>query len=122
MIHIVDDDEPVRTALSLLLRSFGWQASAFGSARAFLESLRQGDMPDCLLLDLNMPGMNGAELMEALASMRVWVPVIIMTGQRDSPLEARARRAGAREVLNKPFGDEELKASIERALANAGGG
>jgi len=114
-ICIVDDDEAVRGALRLLVRSFGWQARSFSSAREFLEALPEGK-PDCLLLDLNMPEMNGAELQERLASQGISIPVIVITGQKDLKLLARSRAAGARALISKPFQDEELKACIEQAL------
>lgn len=115
LVFIVDDDEAVRSATRLLARSFGWNARAFGSAQEFLEALPQG-MPDCLLLDLNMPEMNGVELQLVLASRGISIPVVVITGQKDSPLAARARAAGARALLAKPFFDEELKQSVEEAL------
>ncbi len=118
MIHIVEDDEAVRSALHLLMRSFGWCVCTYDSAEAFLENSVQSSAPDCLLLDLDLPGMNGAELVEALAAKQSEVPVIVLTGQRDSQLAARARRAGALEVLEKPLFGEKLIGSIERALAD----
>jgi FixJ family two-component response regulator len=114
-IYIVDDDDAVRFALRLLVRSFGWRARAFSSAAEFLDAL-PGEAPDCVLLDLNMPGMNGAELQEKLVSQGVSVPVIVITGQKDAKLLARSRAAGARALLSKPVQDEELKTCIERVL------
>lgn len=115
-ISIIDDDEAVRIALRLLLLSFGWSAMAYASGREFLDSIERG-LPDCLLLDLNMPGMNGAELQEALCSLGVEVPVVIITGQKDHYLIERARAAGASALLYKPVHDEDLKTCIERVLA-----
>lgn len=115
LICIVDDDEAVSTALRLLVRSFGWRAETFSSAPAFLASLTAP--PDCLLLDLNMPQMNGAELLEALVQRGVEVRTIMITAQKESPLLVRAHAAGARAKLTKPFGDEELKRCIEAVLA-----
>jgi len=115
LICIVDDDEAVGTALRLLVRSFGWRAEIYSSAPAFLDALAAP--PDCLLLDLNMPRMNGAELLEALARRGMAVRTIMITAQKDSPLLARAHAAGARAKLTKPFGDEELKRCIEAVLA-----
>lgn len=118
LIDIVDDDEAVRTAMELLMRSYGWRARAYPSAQEYLEDLaRTADAADCLLLDLNMPGMGGAELLERLAARNVATPVIVVSGEAGSPLAARARRAGARAVLNKPFREEELKNEIEALLA-----
>lgn len=117
LIDIIDDDEAVRTALELLVRSYGWRARAYASAQEYLEDPAQAaHAADCLLLDLNMPGMGGAELMERLAARNVATPVIVVTGETRSPLAERARRAGARAVLDKPFAEDELKSEIEALL------
>lgn len=120
LIHIVDDDEAVLSALQLLLRSFGCRVRSFASASAFLDALAQEAAPDCLLLDLDMPVMNGAELLEALKARQSGIPVIIVTGRGDTPLAARARQAGARDVLGKPFGEDELQCSIKQVIAGRG--
>lgn len=114
-ICIVDDDEAVGQALRLLVRSFGWQVESFPSALAFLAALQVP--PDCLLLDLNMPEMNGAELLESLAARGVPIRTIMITAQKESPLLVRAEAAGARARLTKPFDDEALKTCIESVLA-----
>lgn len=116
MIHIVDDEEPVRLALRLLLYSYGWAAQTFPSARDFLDALPEKGAPDCLLLDLNMPGMSGADLLEEMAERKLDIPTIIITGRQDPDLAGRALRAGAVEVLSKPLRDDELKSSIDRIL------
>ncbi|MBL6750504.1 MAG: response regulator [Nevskia sp.] len=116
LIGIVDDDDAVRAATGMLVASFGWRARTFGSATAFLDELAPGDAPDCLLLDLNMPGMNGAELLRVLEARGSTLPVIVITGNSESALAEIARRAGARAVLDKPVCDDELKLEIERVL------
>ncbi|MDR3418598.1 MAG: response regulator [Nevskia sp.] len=116
MIHIVDDDEAVRSALHLLLRSLGMRAQAFESAQEFLDAL-PGGAPDCLLLDLNMPEMNGAELQETLAARASRIPVIVISARPDSPLAARALAAGARTVLEKPLREQDLIDAVQGALA-----
>jgi FixJ family two-component response regulator len=114
-IFIVDDDEAVRSAVRMLVLSFGWRVQAFGSGRDFLDRIGS-EQPDCVLLDLNMPGMNGAEVQEQLHARHFEVPVILITGHRDVQLIARARAAGAGDLLNKPFQDEDLRLAIERIL------
>lgn len=114
-IFIVDDDEAVRGALRMLVMSFGWSASAYESGQAFFHALRRVT-PDCILLDLDMPGMNGAEVQESLRAQGIEIPVIIITGQKNPQLLARARAAGALGMLSKPFQDEELKRLIEHAI------
>ena len=118
MIHIIDDDEAVRSALALLLRSCGWKSRTFGSAQAYLEALGREE-PDCLLLDLNMPGMDGAELYETLVQRGCRFPVVIVTGQPDSPLVTRLLKAGVRAVLAKPVGIDDLL-TIFNALHHTG--
>jgi FixJ family two-component response regulator len=113
---MVDDDEAVRSSVKLLLQSFGWKARAFASAKELLEVL-PSEKPDCLVLDLNMPVMNGAELQERLVADGVVLPVIIVTGEKYSHLAQRAKASGAREILEKPFREDELKESIERVLS-----
>jgi len=113
---VVDDDDAVRSALCLLVHSFGWEARGFASAELCLAAL-QDERPDCLLLDLNMPGMTGLQLQKDLIERGVVIPVIAMTGNAESSLSNRARAAGAVAVLAKPFGAEAFKASAERAIA-----
>lgn len=115
MIHIVDDDEAVRSSLRLLMRSWGMRARAFGSAEEFLQAL-PGETPDCLVLDLNMPGMDGAELQETLAARASTIPVVAISGLPDSALAARILAAGARVVLAKPLRESELASAVGRAL------
>jgi two-component system response regulator FixJ len=114
-IFIVDDDEAVRGALRMLVTSFGWNARAYASGQEFLDALPQA-APDCVLLDLNMPGMTGADVQEVLHARGLQVPVILITGHGDPQLISRARAAGAGELLSKPFHEDELKHCIERAL------
>jgi len=113
---VIDDDDAVRRAQSLLVRSFGWDVRDFASAELCLAAL-QDERPDCLLLDLNMPGMNGVELQEMLSAQSTAIPVVAMTGNVDSTLSSRARAAGATAVLAKPFDENEFKASIECVIA-----
>jgi FixJ family two-component response regulator len=101
----------------MLVLSFGWGVRAFSSGRDFLDRLA-AERPDCVLLDLNMPGMNGAEVQEALRARNIDLPVILITGHRDAQLIARARAAGVADLLNKPFQDEDLRLAIERALSH----
>ncbi|TXH03571.1 MAG: response regulator [Nevskiaceae bacterium] len=115
-IAVVDDDDAVRAALNMLIHSFGWRSRSYASARDYLEA---GEPGNCLLLDLNMPGMNGAELLEYLRQRPSPVPTLILTGERDTPLLPRALQAGARGYLLKPFQDEVLKTRIEALLADA---
>ncbi len=115
-ISIVDDDDAVRYSLRMLVQVFGWQLREFATGEAFLASL-PAHRPDCVLLDLNMPGMGGVEVLKVLAKDHPALPVVVVSGELEgSPTLARARAAGAREFVGKPFRDEELRAAIERSI------
>lgn len=123
-VFIVDDDEAVRYAISMLVESCGWQAEEYASAEEFLEILParhsngHGTGKNCLVVDLNMPGMDGADLVETLVARSWWLPIIVVTGYNDGPLAGRARRAGVQTILKKPFNDQLLLGHIRRALEN----
>lgn len=114
-IFIVDDDEAVRESLVLLLEASGFRVIAFASGEAFLAALKP-DADGCLLVDVRMPGIGGLEVQEELRRRASAVPAIIMTGHADVPLAVRAMQAGATDFIEKPFTDETILASIERAL------
>ena len=117
-VFVVDDDEAVRDSLKILLRSAGYEAELYASARAFLE--RNSDRrTGCLLADVRMPDMDGFELQEELLKRKTGLPVIIMTGHGDIPLAVRAMKAGAIDFLEKPFNRAQLLASIEKALTRS---
>jgi two-component system, LuxR family, response regulator FixJ len=115
-ILIVDDDADVRDSLRALLESAGFAVRDFASARLVLEdaALTQGA---CLIADIRMPDMDGLTLQQELGNRRVGLPVIIVTGHGDVPLAVRAMKAGAVDFIEKPFDDELLLQSIQRALA-----
>ncbi len=115
VVFIVDDDEALRDSLCWLLESAGLRVETHDSANSFLQSYYPGQS-GCLLLDVRMPGMNGLELQEQLESRDVRLPVVIMTGHGDVAMAVRALKAGAMDFIEKPFDDELLLASIQRAL------
>jgi FixJ family two-component response regulator len=115
MVFVIDDDAPVRRALSRLLRSVGYSFESFPSARAFLSrSPRAG--PSCVILDYRMPGLDGLELQGALAAAGRDESIIFITGHGDIPTCANAMKAGAIDFLPKPFRDEDLLDAIARSL------
>lgn len=116
VVFIVDDDAAVRAGLALLVESCGWTVRACASAEEFLVSYDPGD-GGCLVLDLQMPGVSGADLMQILAEQDITLPVIIVTAYKDHPMTDRARAAGARAVIAKPFDEGDLVREIEAALA-----
>jgi len=110
-IFIVDDDPAVRDSLQQLLESIGFTVETYGSGESFLE---QASLPDraCVLLDLKLPGLNGLEVLETLAARHSDACVILITGHGDAATKARATRAGAAAMLEKPLRDELLLGTI----------
>ncbi|MAU60278.1 response regulator FixJ [Parvibaculum sp.] len=115
-IHVVDDDEAVRSSLRMLLESAGFDVAAYASAADFLESYRSG-LSGCVVADVRMPGMDGIQLQEELAQRHAHLPFIAMTGHGDVPLAVRAMKAGAVDFIEKPFEADDLISAVERALA-----
>jgi len=115
IVFVVDDDYRVREALSSLIASVGLRVAAYGSAAEFMQA-EKPDAPACLVLDLQLPGPSGLELQRELAEGS-GPPIIFITGHGDIPSSVRAMKAGAIEFLPKPFGDQELLAAIDAALA-----
>ncbi len=115
IVFIVDDDVSVRESLELLIQNEGWQAETFASAQEFLDHPR-APLPSCLILDVSLPGLNGLELQQRVASERTDMPIIFITGHGDIPMTVRAMKAGAIEFLTKPFSAEALLNAIRQAL------
>jgi FixJ family two-component response regulator len=120
VIAIVDDEESVRKAFARLMRSTGLAVETFDSGAEFLKSV-ETRRPDCLVLDLHMPEMNGFAVQTHLTKAHPAVPVIIMTGH-DSPNDReRAMEHGASGFLRKPVDERALLEAISTAVANANG-
>ena len=115
IVFLVDDDPRVREALCSLFSSMGLRVAAFGSAAEFL-AFEKPDAPSCLILDLQLPDVNGLELQRELAGGEA-PPIVFITGHGDIPSSVRAMKAGAIEFLSKPFGEQELLQAIDAALA-----
>ncbi|CAI8773715.1 Nodulation protein W [Pseudomonas sp. IT-347P] len=115
VVFVVDDDISVRESLELLIRFAGWQPRLFESAQAFLDEPRP-HAPSCLVLDINLPDLNGLDLQRSIATARHTLPIIFITGYGDIPLTVRALKAGAVEFLTKPFNDEVLLEAMTEAL------
>lgn len=115
LIHVVDDDDSLRSALQRLLGAAGYRVQTYASAGEFLLD-PPGDAPGCLLLDLRMPGPSGLDLQEALSRHGIRLPVIFLTGHGDLASGVRAMKAGAVDFLTKPVEREPLLAAIARAL------
>jgi two-component system response regulator FixJ len=113
-IAIVDDDEAIRESIQLLLFAAGLNGLPYSSAQDFLE--QKGLQPDCLLLDIRMPGMDGLELFRNLRAAGVPYPIVFITGHGDIPLAVTAIKQGAFDFLTKPFREGELLQKIQTAL------
>jgi two-component system, LuxR family, response regulator FixJ len=115
-VFIVDDDDAVRGALKMLMKSVNLPAETYSSAQAFLDAY-DPDRAGVLVLDIRMPGMSGTELQSALNKMQAILPIIFITGHGDVPMAVEAMRAGAVDFLQKPFRDDVLLDRIHAALA-----
>ena len=117
-IYVVDDDDAVRDSLKMLLESYQLVVRDFGSVPDFLAGLGPVDN-SCLVLDLHLPAMGGFDVMTTLASRRIRLPVIVITGRGDAQTRARALEAGAIAFLEKPVDDQRLMSAIDAALRGA---
>ncbi len=114
-VFVVDDDEPVRDAIGMLLETVDIPYESFPTAQAFLDSYdksRRG----CLVLDIRMPGMSGLELQQKLIEMHASIPIVFITGHGDVPMAVEAMKRGAVDFIRKPFRDQELLDRIHEAL------
>jgi FixJ family two-component response regulator len=118
IVFVVDDDISVRESLELMIQEQGWQAETFASARAFLERPR-ANVPNCLVLDVSLPGLNGLDLQKHIAAERTDMPIIFITGHGDIPKTVQAMKAGAVEFLTKPFRDDALLNVIRQSLESS---
>ena len=118
LIAVVDDDESVCRAVRRLMRSVAMDAETFTSGQNFLDLLDAMPLfkPDCLILDVQMQGVNGLEVQDRLAKSGNTVPVIFITAHDEVGVRERALRAGAIAFLRKPFNDEVLIKTVREAL------
>ena len=115
-IAVIDDDDGIRVALASLLDSAGFGAATYASAEAFLA--RPGPQRfDCLIVDVNLPGLTGPALLQQIAAGGTAPCAILISGRDDPATRALIRSAGAVPLLRKPFSDEELFAELDRLLA-----
>ena len=115
MIFLVDDDDSFRGALRRLLTSAGFQVEAFPTAQAFLAA-RRPDVPCCLVLDVQLPGLGGLDLQRDLHAADAMLPIIFLTGHGDIPMSVHAMKAGAVEFLTKPVRQQDLLDAIRQAI------
>lgn len=118
VVHIVDDEEPVRNSLAFLLSASGFAVRTHASATAFLE-IAQSISSGCLVTDLRMPDIDGVELLRRLRDADAMLPAIVVTGHGDVQMAVEAMKNGALDFIEKPFSDEVLLESIRRAVDQA---
>ncbi len=114
-VFIVDDDEQVRKALSLLMESVGLNTESYASAQEYLDRF-DVDKPGCLILDVRMPGISGLDLQARLAAERIHPAIIIITGHGDVPMAVRAVTAGAVDFIEKPFNNQSMLDTVHKAI------
>ena len=116
VVHVVDDEEPVRKSLAFLLTMSGFTVRVHESAMRFLEAAPALGKA-CLVTDLRMPDMSGVELLERLSAIGAMLPAVVITGHGDVPMAVAAMKAGAVDFIEKPFEDEILINAITRAAS-----
>ena len=116
-VAVVDDELPIRKALTRLLRSASFEVQTYGSGTEFLASL-ETCKPACLVLDIRMQGMTGFDVQARLQAQRIDLPIVFITALDDPQDIARAKQSGAIALLRKPFGDDEFLAAVEAAAAH----
>jgi len=115
IVYIVDDDVSVCRALSLLLKSHGFKVEAFINAADFLAS-KHPKVPSCLVLDIQLPDINGFALQEAMIARQLTIPIVFITGHGDIPMSVKGIKAGAVDFLPKPFTKKKLLDAITQAI------
>jgi FixJ family two-component response regulator len=115
IVFVVDDDLSIREAIQSLVRLEGLRVETFATAQDFLRRKRP-DLPGCVVLDVELPGLSGLDLQRELAAHGIKLPIIFITGYGDIPMSVRAMKAGALEFLTKPFRDQDLLDAIQQAL------
>ena len=118
IVFVVDDDISVRESLALLIQSAGWATLMFSSAYDFLAHPR-ALTPSCLILDVDLPDLNGLDLQKRIVADRADMPIIFITGYADVPMTVQAMKAGAVEFLTKPFNGDALLSAIGHAIARS---
>jgi RNA polymerase sigma factor (sigma-70 family) len=115
VVFVVDDDPSVRSSLKFLLSTVGLQVESFDSADMFLRKTLP-DTPSCLVLDVRLPGLSGLDFQRELATRKIHIPIVFLTGHGDIPMSVRAIKAGAVEFLTKPFRDQDLLDAVRIGL------
>lgn len=115
LVYIVDDDPAVRDALSIVLKMEGYVVSEFSSGEEFLR-VAQSDIPDCVILDVHMPGRSGIDILSGLKADHYPAPIFIISGQGDIPMAVSAVKQGAFDFIEKPLDADSVLQRIEEAI------
>lgn len=115
VVYVIDDEEPIREALTFLLESEELEVRTYDSGNEFLQALPQ-DLHGCIVTDIRMPGVSGIELLRQIRTLGVTVPVIVISGHADVPLVVEAMKSGAVDFLEKPFDDDTFLSAVRSAL------
>ena len=115
LIHLVDDDEAVRHSASFMLRHAGFSVKTYADGVIFLESAQQAAL-GCILLDVQMPHMDGLEVQQRLNELGISLPVIVLTGHGDVEVAVKAMKAGAVDFVEKPYEKQTLVSALTRAF------
>ena len=118
LVFVIDDDPSIRRSVSRLLRSHDRYVQTYESAREFLD-FEIPSVPACIVLDLQMPEVNGLDLQRLLARNRDTLPIVFISGYGSVPTSVRAMKEGAVDFLTKPFDDNQLMAAVDTALDRA---
>ena len=118
VVHIVDDEDAVRTSLATLLEIHGFSTRVYQSGNEFLSKVDPA-VPGCALVDLRMPGLDGIGLLQKMAESNIRVPVVMMTGFGEVATAVKAMKAGAADFLEKPLDEAELLTILNRLVANS---
>jgi FixJ family two-component response regulator len=114
-IFIIDDDVSVRDAITGIVKSVGLRAQTFASARDFLQK-SPPDGPNCLVLDVRLPGLSGLDFQRELTRLNIRIPIVFITGYGDIPMTVQAMKAGAVDFLTKPFRDQDMLDAVTAAI------
>jgi two-component system response regulator FixJ len=115
LIHLVDDDDAIRHSASFMLRNAGFRVKTYSDGVTFLAHVADAE-PGCILLDVQMPQMDGLEVQDTLNARGVAMPVIVLTGHGDVAVAVRAMKAGAIDFIEKPYAKETLVGALTRAF------
>jgi len=115
-IHVVDDEDLVRSTVTAVLTNADYEVSAFSSGIEFLKAL-PGSTPDCVILDVRMPQMSGLDVLEILKQNHPTTPVVMMSGFADVAMAVTAMQSGASDFVEKPFKPKDVLDALERVMA-----